>query len=101
MVGLIYTGVKFVGGGIYKEEDLYIALQKIISFITLFSKPNLSLLKYIISRPYQRLPYLVHQLLPGLILQHLIYYLLTSCCTKYSYRQLASIAGGQLSSYSH
>ena len=53
-------GVKFIGGGIYKEEDLYIALQKIISFITLFSKLNLSLLKYIISCPYQRLSYLVY-----------------------------------------
>ena len=86
MVGLIYLGVEFVGGGVYKEEDLYVALQKIISFITSFSKLNLSLLKYIVSCPYQRLPYLVHQLLPSFILQHLIYYLLTSCRTKYSCR---------------
>ena len=32
----VYAGVEFVGGGVYKEEDLYVALQKIISFITSF-----------------------------------------------------------------
>ena len=35
MAGLIYAGVVFIGGGVYKE-DLYITLQKIISFITSF-----------------------------------------------------------------
>ena len=38
MVGLIYAGVEFIGGGVYKEEDLYVALQKIVSFITSFLK---------------------------------------------------------------
>ena len=36
MVGTICAGVEFVGGGVYKEEDIYIALQKIVSFTTLF-----------------------------------------------------------------
>ena len=36
MAGSIYAGVEFVRGGVYKEEDLYVTLQKIVSFITSF-----------------------------------------------------------------
>ena len=36
MVGTICVGVVFIRGGVYKEEALYVALLKIISFIILF-----------------------------------------------------------------
>ena len=95
MVGLIYAGVEFVGGGVYKGGFVCSSAED-RQLYNLISEPNLSLPKCIISRPHRRLPHLVHQLLPGLVLQHLIYHLLTSCRTKYSCRQLASIVDRQL-----